>query len=299
MRIAETEAKTMLVASKLPASDYVVNPYTGCSFACAYCYASFMGRFVGEPIEAWGDYLLVKTNAVEVMRRDLTRLPREKRHSTILLSSVTDAWQGPEKKYRLARGVLEVLIEDNYPGFVSILTKSPLILRDIDVLSAFPDREVGVTVTTTDDEIGRFMEVHAPRASERLRTLAELNKAGIPTYAFIGPLFPHYRYRADLLEELFRRLKDAGTISIFAEHLNTSQYILRRIEQLLVKAENDVKAVYKSARTDEHRHALSEMVMGLVDKYGFDLRLGRVLDHNRDKKQPASSNPPCPAPAAR
>jgi len=287
MRITETEAKTMLVASKLPASDYVVNPYTGCSFACAYCYASFMGRFVGEPIEAWGEYLSVKTNAVEIMKGDLQKLPKGKRHSTILLSSVTDAWQGPEKKYRLARGVLEALVEDEYPGFVSILTKSPLVLRDIDVLSALPDKEVGVTVTTTDDAIGRFMEVHAPLASERLRTLAELNEAGIPTYAFIGPLFPHYRYRADLLEELFKRLKDVGTTSVFAEHLNTSQYILRRIEPLLAEAESEVKLVYDAARTDEHRHALSEIVMGFVDKYGFDLRLGRVLDHNRDKKATA------------
>ena len=171
MRITETEAKTMLVGSKLPASDYVVNPYTGCSFACAYCYASFMGRFVGEPIEAWGDYLSVKTNAVEVMKLDLRRLPADKRRSTILLSSVTDAWQGPEKKYRLARGILETLGDDVYPGFVSILTKSPLVLRDIDVLSALQDKEVGVTVTTTDDDIGRFMEARAPLASERLRTL--------------------------------------------------------------------------------------------------------------------------------
>lgn len=120
MRVMEIEAKSMLVESKLPASDYVVNPYTGCSFACTYCYASFMGRFVGEPIESWGDYLYVKTNAVEVFQRDLKRLPENKQKLTILLSSVTDAWQGPEKKYRLARGILQTLAETAYPGFVSI-----------------------------------------------------------------------------------------------------------------------------------------------------------------------------------
>lgn len=288
MRVSEIECKSMLVASKLPASDYVVNPYTGCTFACAYCYASFMGRFVGEPIEAWGEYLSVKTNAVEVFRDDLRRLPKDKRNSTILLSSVTDAWQGPEKKFRLARGVLEVLRDDDYPGFVSILTKSPLVLRDIDVIAELNDKEVGITVTTTDDEIGRFMEAHAPLASDRLQALEELNAAGIPTYAFIGPLFPHYRYRQDLLEDLFRRIHDAGTRILFAEHLNTSAYILKRIDPLVLKSEPEVQAVYQSARTDAHRAVLSDMVMNLVSKYGFEIRLGRVLDHNRDKKARAS-----------
>lgn len=287
MRVSEIEAKSMLVESKLPASDYVVNPYTGCSFACAYCYASFMGRFVGEPVEAWGDYLFVKTNAVEVFRRDLERLAPSKRTSTILLSSVTDAWQGPEKKYRLARGILEALRDASYPGFVSILTKSPLVVRDIDVISALPAKEVGITVTTTDDVIGRFMEAHAPLASKRLRTLAALNAAGISTYAFVGPLFPHYRFRGDLLEQLFQALKDAGTTTIFAEHLNTSQYILKRIEPLLTEADPEVHAAYDGARTSEHRRAVADMVMNLVDKYGFDIRLGRVLDHNRDKKATA------------
>lgn len=283
MQITEIEAKSMLVKSKLPATDYVVNPYIGCNFACAYCYASFMGRFVGQPIEAWGDYLSIKINAVEVFRRDLERLAPSKRNSTILLSSVTDAWQGPEKKYRLARGVLEVLRDSSYPGFVSILTKSPLVLRDIDVISALPAKEVGITMTTTDDNIGRFMEAHAPLASERLRTLADLSAAGVPTYAFLGPLFPHYRFRGDLLEQLFIALKGAGTTTIFAEHLNTSQYILRRIEPLLAEAEPTIRSAYDAARAGEHRRAVSNMVMHLVEKHGFEIRLGRVLDHNRDK----------------
>jgi DNA repair photolyase len=109
----------------------------------------------------------------------------------------------------------------------------------------------------------------------RLETLAALNAAEIPTYVFVGPLFPHYRYRRDLLEDLFKSIRDAGTTSIFAEHLNTSAYILRRINPLVEKAEQSVKDVYASARTQEHRHALSEMVLGLVEKYGFDLRLKR------------------------
>jgi len=280
MRIKEILCKSMLVPSKLPACDYVVNPYTGCSFSCAYCYASFMGRFVGEPIESWGEYLSVKINAVEVFRREIGRLPQQRRTATLLLSSVTDAWQGAETKYRLTRGVLETLREESYPGFVTLLTKSPLILRDLDVIASLDRTEVGVTITTTDDAIGRFMEAQAPRASDRLRTLAGLNAAGIPTYAFVGPLFPHYRYRRDLLEDLFRQIGDSGTRSLFVEHLNTSPYISRRIQPLVNQADEEVRRVYEAARTKEHRHALSAMVMDLVAKYGFEIRLGRVLDHN-------------------
>ncbi|MER8766426.1 MULTISPECIES: radical SAM protein [unclassified Mesorhizobium] len=291
MRVNEIVCKSMLVASKLPASDYVVNPYTGCSFACAYCYASFMGRFVGESNDAWGDYLSVKKNAVEVFRADLNRLPTKRRNSTILMSSVTDAWQGPEKKYRLARGILEVLRDNDYPGMLSILTKSPLVLRDTDVIASLNAKEVGITITTTDDAIGRFMEAHAPPASERLSTLTALNLTGIPTYAFIGPLFPHYRHRQDLLEDLFRGIRDAGTTTLFVEHLNTSSYILARIDPLVANAEPEVQSIYRAARTHEHRAVLSDMVMNLVSKYGLELRLGRTLDHNRDKKAGAGQPP--------
>ena len=288
MRVTEIECKSILVASKLPASDYVVNPYTGCTFACAYCYASFMGRFVGEPLEAWGGYLSVKTNAAEIFRRDLRRFPVEARNSTILLSSVTDAWQGPEKKYRLARTILEILRDDDYPGSIGILTKSPLVLRDVDVIGALRNKEVGITITTTDDTIGRFMEAHAPLASDRLKALAAVNKSGIPTYAFVGPLFPHYRYRPDLLEDLFSQIRDTGTTTLFAEHLNISSYIRKRIDPLVTQAEPEVQAVYRSAGTDDHRAVLSDMVMNLVNKFGFEIRLGRVLDHNRGRRQAAN-----------
>jgi DNA repair photolyase len=265
----------------------VVNPYTGCSFACGYCYASFMGRFVNEPIEEWGDYVYVKVNAVEVFKEDLHRLRDSERHSSILLSSVTDAWQGPEKKYQLARGVLQELSDSTYPGLVSVLTKSPLVLRDSDVLASLTTAEVGVTVTSTDDAISRFMEAHAPSATERLGILRSLNDAGIATYAFLGPLLPHFRYRPDMLDELFRALHETGTRDIFAEHLNTSEYILRRISPLVMQADEAVQTAYESARTAEHRKVLTELVLGLVDKYGFNLRLGTVLDHNRVRREVA------------
>lgn len=283
MQVKHLEAKSMLVKSKLPDADYVVNPYVGCQFACQYCYASFMGRFVGEPFQNWGNYLYAKTNAVEVFEGDLRRLRATGAAPSILLSSVTDPYQGPEKKYRLTRGILEVLAREPYPGVVGILTKSPMVERDIDLLQRLPAAEVGMTVTTTDDKISRFLEVHAPLASRRLKALAKLNACGLETYAFVGPLLPHFRYQPDELDRLFAGLAKAGVCSVYVEHMNLRQYIRERLWAILDDQPDDVQQVYRGAATNEHRAALDEIVTGLLKKHELKLRLNEVLYHNRDK----------------
>src|SRR5438093_11831028 len=233
MKVVEIEAKSILVRSKLPDAEYVVNPYIGCVFGCHYCYASFAGRFVGEPIGNWGSYVYAKINAVPLFEVELAKLRRAGRAPSILLSSVTDAYQGAEKKYRLTRGILEALAREPYPGVVSILTKSPLVLRDADLLATIPRAEVGLTVTTTDDRLSRFVEVRAPLASRRLRTLAELHDAGVETYAFVGPLLPHFRYDPEALDELFAGLAKAGVSSVFVEQINLRPYIIQSLLQIL------------------------------------------------------------------
>jgi DNA repair photolyase len=283
MKIQEIEAKSVLVQSKLPDADYVVNPYTGCQFGCLYCYASFMGRFVNEPIDNWGNYVYVKTNAVSVFEDELRRWPPERRTASILLSSVTDPYHGVESKYRLTRGILEVLAREAYPGEVSILTKSPLVLRDVDILRQIPHVEVGMTVTTTDDQLSRFLEVRAPLASRRLSTLKELHAEGITTYAFVGPLLPHFRYQPDLLDELFASLAGAGVQSIYVEHMNLKPYIRKRLWETLQHESSEVQEVYSGASTAEHRTVLDGIVTTLIEKYKLRLRLAEVLYHNKDQ----------------
>ena len=211
--------------------------------------------FVGEPTANWGNYVYVKANAVRVFAEELHRLRPEQRISTILLSSVTDSYHGVEKKYRLTRGILEVLANEEYPGRVSILTKSPLVLRDIDLLKRLPNAEVGLTVTTTEDALSRFLETHAPSASRRLATLEKLHAAEVATYCFVGPLLPHFRYRPELLDELFSRIARTGTTTVYVEHINLKKYIRDRLNEFLGDASPQVRAVYREARTDEHRSA--------------------------------------------
>jgi DNA repair photolyase len=283
MQPIETEAKSIITESKLPDADYVINPYTGCVFGCAYCYASFMGRFVNEPIEAWGDYLYVKTNAVELADAELRRMPAAKREGTVLLSSVTDPYQGAETKYRLTRGILSKLLEHKYPGLVSILTKSPIVTRDIDIISELPRSEVGMTVTTTDDKVSRWLEVRAPIASRRIRTLAELNAAGLRTYAFVGPLLPHFVTAPELLDTLLGQIAGAGVREVYIEHMNLKRYIRERMTPVLASEPNTVQTAYANARTDEHRQRLDAIVAPLLEKHGLTLRLNEVIYHDKPK----------------
>lgn len=287
MKIQEVEAKSVLVASKLPDADYVANPYIGCQFACVYCYASFMGRFVDEPVANWGDYVYVKVNAPSVVRRQLQRWSSRRRHASLLLSSVTDPYHGVEARYRLTRDILTILAEEAYPGTVSVLTKSPMVLRDVDVLGRMPDAEVGMTVTTTDDRISRFLEVRAPTSSRRLATLAELAARGIRTYAFVGPLLPHFRYQPQWLDDLFRALADSGVRSVYVEHLNLRPYIRGRLWATLAHERPEIQAVYREASTSEHRAALDTIVTELLARYRLPLRRAEVLYHDTKGCRPS------------
>jgi DNA repair photolyase len=283
-KIVETQAKSILVKSRLPDSDYVVNPYTGCSNACAYCYASFMGSLVNKGIDEWGDYLYVKTNAVDVFRKELGRLSAEKRKSSIFISSVTDPYQAAELKYRLTRGILEALDAEKYPGEVGILTKSNIVLRDIDLFKSLPNAEVGMTITTTDDALSRLMEARAPSASVRLDTLRKLNDAGVKTYAFIGPLLPHMRNRPELLEKLFADIASTGVEEVYVEHINLKPYIKERLWKIVGKESEEVIAAYRDAEMPEYRKELDVIVKRLMKENGLRLRLNEVLYHEEFMK---------------
>jgi DNA repair photolyase len=282
----------MIVVSKLPGTDCVVNPYVGCALACAYCYASFMGRLVGESVQAWGEYVYAKANAVEVIEAELSRMTPAKAERSLLLSSVTDPYQGAERRYRLTRGILERLVAHQYPGLVGLLTKSTLVTRDLDLLTSLPRVEVGMTVTTTDDRVSRVLEVRAPSTARRLGALAQLHGAGIPTYAFIGPLLPHFADRPELLDDLFGGLAAAGVAEVYVEHLNLKPYILRRLAPVIATEPPEIREAYGRSRDPERRARLEASVASLLAAHGLALRLGAVLEH-------VPTAEPIPAPRTR
>lgn len=175
------ETKVLCTRSKLPASDYVINPYIGCIHRCRYCYASFMGRFTGHT-EEWGTYLEPKKY---VSYKLPSKLDQSK---TILIGSVTDAYNPAEKEYCLMPKILKSL--QNCPAHVEVLTKSSLVLRDIDLLKRIPDIAVGISLSNLDEADNKVIEPGASSATERLRALRELHEHGISTYIFIAPYLP-------------------------------------------------------------------------------------------------------------
>ena len=181
--IKEKKARSILSKSGISGIDYCINPYTGCSHGCKYCYATFMKRFTGHG-EAWGSFVDVKINAPEILQRQMKNAPR----GNVMISSVTDPYQPVESQYKLTRQCLEVLSAYRFP--VSILTKSSLVLRDLDLIKRFKEIEVGITITTDDDKIRQIFEPNAPSIEARIHALKELSENGVKTYAFIGPLLP-------------------------------------------------------------------------------------------------------------
>jgi DNA repair photolyase len=152
-----------------------------------------MKRVTGHK-EPWGEFVDVKINAAELLRGEITK----KKRGRVWVSGVCDPYQPLEAKYTLTRQCLEILARNTWP--VIIQTRSPLVLRDIDIIKDARDFEVGFSVTTADDSIRKLFEPHAPPIDDRIQALDALHKAGIRTYAMIAPLLPGAEGLAELLK---------------------------------------------------------------------------------------------------
>lgn len=172
--------KDYLTKSNLPASDYVINPYVGCSHGCKYCYACFMKRFTGHD-EEWGSFIDVKLCEKPI---SLDKI----RNKSVFMSSVTDCYNHYEEEYCITRKILEQLVYVECD--LSISTKSKLILRDIDLLKQCKSLRVCMSVNTLDEEFRASMD-NASSIEERLEALKELHNNGIYTVLFMSPIFPY------------------------------------------------------------------------------------------------------------
>lgn len=190
MIVREVQPKSILSVSKI--YPYVINAYTGCQHNCSYCYARFMKRFTGHS-EPWGQFVDVKITAPLLLQQEILH----KKPDRVWMSGVCDAYQPLEKKYQLTRQCLEILVQHHWP--VTVQTRSPLVLRDLDILQQGAGIEVGMSVTTADDAIRALFEPSAPPIAARLQTLQELHQAGIRTFAMIAPMLPGSESLAELL----------------------------------------------------------------------------------------------------
>jgi len=183
--IADISCKTALGESRLPGYDYCLNPYVGCSHACVYCYARSYALRRGRT-DAWGSYVDVKANIVDVLAKEVMR---SLRRGVVGISTLTDAYQAIESTRCLTGRCLGILLGSGFK--VAIQTKSDLVLRDIEVLAKHPDDvTIGVTITTLDSELSRLIEPGASNPGRRAEVLSRMSEAGLGTWIFIGPILP-------------------------------------------------------------------------------------------------------------
>ena len=190
MVVNELNVIDYLTKSNLPTSDYVINPYVGCTHGCKYCYASFMKRFTGHK-ENWGDFIDIKRCNKPI---DLKKISGK----NVFLSSVTDCYNQYEKDFCITRNILEQLVDSDCN--LSISTKSKLILRDIDLLKQMKNLIVCMSINTLNEKFRSDMD-NASTIKERMDTLKELHNNGIYTVLFMSPIFPYITEWKEIIDQ--------------------------------------------------------------------------------------------------
>ena len=232
MKISRKKVKSIITKSNLPETDYVINPYIGCQHACIYCYADFMKRFTSHQNDIWGNFVDIKTNAPETIKRI-------KPHSTLLIGSVTDPYQPIETTEKITRKCLKQLIP--LQPKLEILTKSPLILRDIDLLKQFKNLRVGISIGILNESYARQLEPCAPSPKSRIDTIKKLHDAGIRTCLFMSPIFPKISKITPLLDQITNIVEE-----VWFENLNIRANNQRNIFNFLQDNRPDLIPTYKS-----------------------------------------------------
>lgn len=251
-------ARTAITRNQSPdiAFDRSVNPYRGCEHGCVYCFArpthAYLGLSAGLDFES---KLTAKPNIAEALRRELAAPGYKPR--TIALGTNTDPYQPIERTHRLTRQILEVLEETRHP--VGIVTKSTLVLRDLDILSRMAEQglaKVALSITTLDATLARQMEPRAPTPSKRLEAVAALTRAGVPTTVLTAPIIPSLNDHE--IERLLEAAKQAGACE--------AGYVLLRLP-------NEIKDLVQEWLV-EHHPAKMRRILSLVR----ETRGGKLYD---------------------
>jgi DNA repair photolyase len=277
-----------------------INPYIGCAFGCAYCYARYTHRYVMEraasdekmtdvldeaynklpPWLAFERNIFVKKNAPEVLSRTL-RFGSDKHlkllaGETIVIGTATDPYQPAERRFRITRGILEVLAE--HPGLsVTIITKSPLITRDIDLLSRInrlSDLSVHISLITLNRELARRIEPRAPTPESRVRALARLREAGIEAGINCMPVLPGITDNPSDLEALVKRVSEAGATYVGACAVRLKAAAKKRylpfIEQEFPHLAERYRNTYGTSAYagEKYREGLAKFFARICAKYG-------------------------------
>lgn len=266
-----------------------INPYVGCAFGCAYCYARYTHHHVSQravtelgweseasqsllELPDWLSFerrIFVKRNAASALRAQLAsgsaRMARFRSGETLLIGTATDPYQPAERRYRVTRDVLEVLAE--HRGLrVVITTKSPLVVRDIDVLarlSVHSRLTVHVSLICMDRELARRIEPRAPTPEARVRAMRRLSEAGIDVGVNVMPILPGISDRPDMLRALLQSVAAAGVSHVHACALRLQPAARKRYLPFIVAEFPALEARYRTAFAEED-HMSERYTTGLV-----------------------------------
>ena len=229
-------------------SEYTYNLYRGCTHGCVYCYAPSLIH----DERRWGDYVDAKINAASVLDRELARAKKQ----VVFVSSASDPYQPVEARFKITRKVLKVLAKNKFP--VLVLTRSPLVLRDIDILREFDWIRVGFSISTVPT---KFYEPGVPPLEKRLQAMAELHDFGITTWVSMAPLIP--KLILTDLDQLFSSLKEAAVSTVTVGLLRFIGYEQSK-EMFEERSGQSAESVMKGGLT------VREQVISKATEYGLD-----------------------------
>ena len=246
-----TEAKGFM-----DAYDYTLNPYSGCSFGCTYCYAAFFSRSEDQR-KNWGFWLHVKQNALQLLTKFRKKSLLNK---TIYMSSVTDPYQPIERELKLTRSLIKELLVYHQPRLV-IQTRSPIVTRDIDLLKQYKVVQVNMTITTDSERVRKVFEPLCPSNTSRMKAIQEVNEAGVNSCITMTPLLP-----VEDAEDFAKRLLDTGIKKFIIQpfHSDKGKFVASTRENAmrLVKEMNWTTDKYNT-------------VLDVIRKYIPDIGIGK------------------------
>lgn len=322
IRYYGTRAKSVLNGTEVTGMGFwSINPYVGCAFGCAYCYARYAHRYVIErnvaahpeqrmlrdafetlpPWLAFERQIFVKENAAEVLRRTLRH--GSDKHLNLLkgegigIGTATDPYQPAERRFRVTRGILEVMAE--HEGLrVWIITKSPLITRDIDLLRRIGRHNtisVHISLITIDRELARRIEPRAPTPESRLKALARLREHGIAAGINVMPVLPGITDRPQQLEPLIKAVAEAGAVYLNACALRLRAAARQRYLPFVEAEFPELAPRYRATYARSHhagegyREGLARYFRKVCARYGVPF--GRENDDAEDEAIGAPMSP--------
>ncbi len=268
MQIQRKQPKRLLnpATGFLKGYSHTLNPYTGCSFGCTYCYVRQMpvGLFRREP---WGTWVDVKEGTADLLRKELGKA-KTKGPVTIFMSSSTDPYQPLEAKEKATRSLLEVMTELQ-PDFLFVQTRSPLVVRDIDLLQRLGNRvRVSMTVETDREDIRKAFATYAPPIQGRLEALKRISAAGIPVQAALAPLLPCTESFAERLSGIVGRVcVDTYFMGDGSQGRRTERLDVKTIYRRLDLLDWYRKDAYLSVIEQLQQHFAREQI--LISQEGF------------------------------